>query len=181
MRAHPAANEEPEDIEQARYRSPATCTSRDGLPDPNCTPGAVIEGEGEDEEMVCSSSFKTRSARDSGTSREQKQGLYRRYGIPHPRHNSGSTQVCEIDHLVPLELAGADTMENLWPECSPGYEGWEGPGFKDKDSFENWLWNQVCVQRSMTLADAQQAIATNWRRHWERAGSPTCRNRRRCE
>jgi hypothetical protein len=56
-------------------------------------------------------------------------------------------------------------MENLWPDCSPGYEGWEGPGVSDKDDFENWLWNQVCVQRSMSLADAQEEIATNWRRN----------------
>jgi hypothetical protein len=30
-----------------------------------------------------------------------------------PHGNSGSNQVCELDHLVPLELGGADGLGNI--------------------------------------------------------------------
>jgi hypothetical protein len=94
------------------------------------------------------------------------------YGIVHPTTNTGANQVCEIDHLVAIELGGDDTMANLWPECSPGYSDWQGFGFTDKDNFENWLWNQVCVQRTMTLEVAQTEIARNWVKLWDAAGRP---------
>ena len=89
--------------------------------------------------------------------------------------------MCEIDHLVPLELGGADTMANLWPECSPGYEHWQGPGFRDKDGFENYLWFHVCIDQDVSLKDAQIEISTNWRKYWELAGKPECRNRQNCD
>ena len=89
--------------------------------------------------------------------------------------------MCEIDHLVALELGGADTIANLWPECSPGYQTWQGPGFHDKDGFENYLWFHVCINKDVTLSEAQIEIATNWRRYWELAGKPACGNRVKCE
>jgi hypothetical protein len=102
------------------------------------------------------------------------------YGVAHPQNNAGSHQLCEIDHLVALELGGDDTMANLWPECSPGYEEWQGSGFRDKDSFENWLWNQVCVRKTMALEVAQFEIASDWFKFWDAAGRPVCRNRLKC-
>lgn len=80
--------------------------------------------------------FETTSVRNKTTTQSEKNKVYLMYGIPHPAHNTGSTQACEIDHLVSLELGGADTIPNLWPECSPGYANWQGPGFRDKDGFE---------------------------------------------
>jgi hypothetical protein len=103
------------------------------------------------------------------------------YAIAHPPNNTGLGQVCEIDHLVALELGGADTMANLWPECSAGYDGWQGPGFRDKDSFENYLWYHVCVDQDVSLEEAQTEIATNWLKYWEAAGKPECRNRANCK
>jgi hypothetical protein len=79
------------------------------------------------------------------------------------------------------QLGGADTMANLWPECSTGYQGWQGPGFRDKDGFENYLWYHVCVNRDLSLDEAQRRIATNWRKYWEVAGKPRCRNRADCK
>jgi hypothetical protein len=93
------------------------------------------------------------------------------YGVPHPANNRGASQVCEIDHLVSLELGGADTMANLWPQCSMGYEGWQGPGFRDKDRFENYLHRQVCSGR-LPLAEAQFQIASDWYHYWQEAGRP---------
>ena len=154
------------------------CRSKNGLPDPDCTPGDVRT---ETADQICSSTFRTGSVRNKTTSQSKKNQVYPMYDITHPEHNVGNNQVCEIDHLVPLELGGADTMANLWPQCSPGYQNWQGPGFRDKDGFENYLWFHVCVNQDMTLKEAQIAIATNWRRYWELAGTPDCRNRSKCE
>jgi hypothetical protein len=155
------------------------CGSVNGLPDPECTPGDILKDE--TTEMICSSEFHTKFVRGSKTTQSEKNKVYGMYGIPHPANNTGSTQVCEIDHLVSLELGGADTIPNLWPECSPGYAGWQGPGFRDKDGFENYLWFHVCVNQDLSLQDAQIQIATNWRKYWELAGKPECRNRIKCE
>lgn len=156
----------------------ANCVAHAGLPDVACTPGAIIPANIAD--VVCDKSFKTGTVRDSKTTRAQKQHVYNMYDLPHPPHNVGRNQVCEIDHLVSIELGGDDTIANLWPECSPGYQHWSGAGFREKDHFENWLWNQVCVQNTMPLKTAQIEIATNWFQYWDGAGRPTCPNRQRC-
>jgi 5-methylcytosine-specific restriction endonuclease McrA len=156
----------------------AGCKNTKGLPDAACTPGDILKST---EAQVCSSDFHTGTVRDKTTSAAQKSKVYPMYDIDHPEHNTGSNQVCEIDHLVALELGGADTMANLWPQCSPGYENWQGPSFRDKDGFENYLWFHVCINRDITLKDAQIEIATDWRKYWELAGKPDCHNREKCE
>jgi hypothetical protein len=155
------------------------CKSTNGLPDAACTPGDIIPTE--TEALVCSPDFHTGTVRDHTTTAAQKNHVYPMYGVTHPSNNTGNTQMCEIDHLVALQLGGADTMANLWPECSPGYENWQGPGFRDKDGFENYLWFHVCKNQDIALKDAQIEIATNWRHFWELAGKPECRNRQSCE
>jgi hypothetical protein len=154
------------------------CETIDGLPDSRCTPGDIVPSETSD--VLCSNSFHTGALRDKTTTRTQKNRVYAMYGIAHPPNNIGSGQVCEIDHLIALELGGADTMANLWPECSAGYGGWQGPGFRDKDGFENYLWYHLCVDQDISLGEAQRQIATNWRKFWEIAGKPECRNRAHC-
>jgi hypothetical protein len=64
----------------------------------------------------------------------------------------------ELDHLISLELGGAPAdVANLWPEP------WNGDGnAHQKDAVENYLHQRVC-RGTMQLADAQRAIATNWR------------------
>lgn len=186
----PAASVIASNPSEADYAVPSTrawgkttkntgCQSANGLPDAACTPGDILPDE--DEKVVCSAGFHTSSIRNHATSQAQKNGVYPAYGIPHPARNTGSTQVCEIDHLVSLELGGADTIANLWPECSPGYANWQGPGFRDKDGFENYLWFHVCVNQDISLKTAQIEIASNWRTFWELAGKPECRNRNKCE
>ena len=155
------------------------CHSADGLPDAACTPGDILPEE--DEAVVCSADFRTGSVRDQTTSRTQKRAVYPAYGTPYPQNNRGATQVCEIDHLVALQLGGADTIANLWPECSEGYANWQGPGFRDKDGFENYLWFHVCKKQDLSLRDAQLQIASDWRKYWEQAGKPECRNRNNCK
>lgn len=59
----------------------------------------------------------------------------------------------EVDHLVPVELDGADTKANLWPE----------PGLHNaKDRLENRLHELVCAGQ-LSLAAAQRATVTDWR------------------
>jgi len=87
--------------------------------------------------------------------------MYRRYGIQHPRGNSGQNQTCELDHLAPLEMGGADTIENIWPQCGPADNTLRQRNFKQKDVVENYLTAQV-KNGKMDLADAQKRIARDW-------------------
>ncbi len=41
------------------------------------------------------------------------------YNVRHPSNNTGASQTYELDHLVSLEIGGADTLENIWPQCGP--------------------------------------------------------------
>lgn len=63
----------------------------------------------------------------------------------------------EVDHLIPLELGGDNTITNLWPEPADPQ-----PGFHQKDVLENRMHKLVCVTKSLPLVQAQQEIATNW-------------------
>ena len=145
------------------------CRISGSLPDPGCTPGDIIPKN--TKEVLCDPAFRTSAVRDSSTSPAEKRTVYEIYGIPHPLSNRGSDQVCEIDHLVPLELGGADTKPNLWPQCSTGYSNWEGASFREKDKFENYLHRQVCFG-DLQLSEAQFEIATNWFKYWVAAGRP---------
>jgi hypothetical protein len=155
------------------------CKAKNGLPDPDCTPGDTIKEN--TKALICSAEFRTGTVRNTVTSPAQKNKTYPMYAISHPSNNTGRAQVCEIDHLVPLQLGGADTIANLWPECSPRYANWQGPSFREKDGFENYLWFHVCINEDTTLEDAQLEISTNWRKYWELAGKPECRNRQDCD
>lgn len=59
----------------------------------------------------------------------------------------------EIDHEISLELGGANTVKNLWPQ--PILEA------KVKDKDENRLHHAVCSGK-MSLADAQKEILAKW-------------------
>jgi hypothetical protein len=77
---------------------------------------------------------------------------------------SGSTKT-ELDHLVPLELAGASDTRNLWPEPDQGSPSQFDPqdrfGLNAKDGVENRLHTAVCAGQ-VSLGAAQQAIASDW-------------------
>ena len=66
-----------------------------------------------------------------------------------------------MDHLVPLELGGADGLGNIWPECGPDATVLENRFFKTKDRVENYLAREVRAGR-MSLGDAQRGIASDW-------------------
>ena len=68
------------------------------------------------------------------------------------------SQQSELDHLISIELGGANDAANLWPEL--------GPIPNPKDTVENALHAWVCAaagaEAEARLHDAQVAIAADW-------------------
>jgi hypothetical protein len=114
-------------------------------PNPRLTPGAVLTT---DVSLICAPGY-TKTVRH--TSGELKHAIYREYAIDPNRGHY------EIDHLIPLEVGGADVRENLWPE-SWDTQPWNA---HTKDRLENFLHEQVCAGR-MRIEDAQREIAADW-------------------
>jgi hypothetical protein len=112
--------------------------------------------------------FTTRCLRDTATTEEEKESTYGWYNLKHPSDNSGENQTCELDHLISLELGGADTLDNIWPQCGPSGASLQKRFFKMKDIVENFLAMQVRADR-MGLIDAQRGIATDWTQYLEEA------------
>ena len=76
-----------------------------------------------------------------------------KYDVAYPAYGEPDKTKTELDHLVSLELGGANDAANLWPEYPPT------PNPKDK--VENALHAAVCDGR-VRLTAAQNAIAANW-------------------
>ena len=116
------------------------------LPDHACTPGAIFKGV--TRSKICRYGY-TRTVRFVTYSNKTR--VYHEYGIY--SHRRGQY---EVDHLVPLEVGGSNSIANLWPELAE-----PSPGFHEKDQVENYLHDQVC-SGAISLRQAQQEIATNW-------------------
>jgi hypothetical protein len=135
------------------------------LPNPQISPGAIRSDATETE--VCTDS--TKEFRH--TSKKMKDDVYAAYFVmPHSgicadvyRTTKTGKQVkesCEVDHIISLELGGADDEKNLFPQP---YDPPNGvPGAHAKDAVENWLHRQVCVTHTMSLQEAQKEISTDW-------------------
>jgi hypothetical protein len=119
-----------------------------------------------------------------------KAEVYAEYGIL-----AGDRGLYRIDHLVPLELDGSNSIRNLWPQpvqASRAKDKLEnavsGPRSSSKprsagqavthasvtnikDVLENRLHRLVC-QGKVPLAEAQIAIARNWIAAYERWVGP---------
>lgn len=138
------------------------------IPDPNCTPGAVNPTL--TLAVLADPKFRTGCVRDNATTAQQKATTYLAYGIPHPANNRGTTQLCELDHLISLELGGADTIDNIWPQCGPDMVAARERYFKQKDAVENYLAGEVCTG-AMDLTEAQKGIAADWTQYLAAARS----------
>jgi hypothetical protein len=147
------------------------------IPDPRCTPGGIDPSVTAD--VLRNRAWRTGCIRNCETSEAEKHITYRWYGIRVRRRNYGETQVCELDHLVPLELGGADGLGNIWPECGPSAVALDERYFKIKDRVENYLADEVKSGR-MTLAGAQRGIATDWTQYLD-AANRYCAAGRRCD
>jgi hypothetical protein len=108
----------------------------DMLPDPKLTPGKVA-----------------RNGKDrNGVTEEMERKVFDRYRIPWRRRAE-----FKIDHLIPIELGGADTIDNLWPQSLR---------IKPYNAQRKELLTERLLARiasgEMTLTQAQQEIREDW-------------------
>ena len=101
-----------------------TCYIDGGLPDHGCTPG-----EATDATLAQICNRKTKTVRH--VSEKTKLLVAQLYGTP-------EGELVEVDHLVPLELGGANSLINLWPQPAE-----PRPGYHEKDELENRLHKLV--------------------------------------
>jgi hypothetical protein len=83
------------------------------------------------------------------------------YGYPATATALASQHAYVLDYLVPYDLGGAATQDNLWPAAI------KGTGFTQKTQTDDILHQLVC-RRSITLAQAQQALEADWYAAWLR-------------
>lgn len=106
------------------------------VPNPKLTPGKVAESD-----------------KDRGgvtTAMEQK--VFARYRLPWSRRPQ-----FKIDHLIPRELGGADSLENLWPQSIRA----RPYGTDRKELLTEVLLARI-AKGQITLAQAQDQISKDW-------------------
>jgi len=121
------------------------------LPDPVCSPGERDPRVTQDniQQTICVSGY-TKTVRNVPES--LKNYIYSEYGIKNRAPGS-----YEIDHIISLQLGGANSARNLFPEAYNIPQG-----ARIKDVVESRLKRMVCKGK-MTLAEAQRIISTDWR------------------
>jgi hypothetical protein len=126
------------------------CRTRDHgmLPDPSCTPGAIDSAV--TQANIGSTICRTGYAGSVRPPESQTEAF--KWHVAEPAYGQHDISG-ELDHLVSLELGGANDARNLWVEA--------GPIPNPKDAVEDALHRAVCDGR-ITLRAAQQEIAGNW-------------------
>jgi hypothetical protein len=81
-----------------------------------------------------------------------KQQVFESYGLDYAK----DSVAYEIDHLIPLELGGTNSIKNLWPQNKT-----TKPGFNEKNLLEKRLREKVCAG-SLSIQKAQQQITSDW-------------------
>ena len=115
----------------------------------------VRTGEPISRDMLCADRYTTciRDVTDG-----EKKRVYQRYGLSNNRAGYCSgPEGCEVDHLISLEIGGANDINNLWPQPYQGTT-WNA---RVKDDLEKELQKMVCAGR-ISLEQAQKEIATDW-------------------
>ena len=144
------------------------------FPDPTLHPGAINTNL--DMTQLCAAGFSTKTIRPPVAYTDRLKALELGAGgtIIAPSGTTynvvgeqlpGVISDYELDHLISLEIGGnPEDPKNLW------MEPWErkgahlaaaGQGAESKDVVENRLHREICAG-TLTLADAQTEIATNW-------------------
>jgi hypothetical protein len=124
-------------------------TRRNGLlPDRSCTPGAIDPAvtQATIGSTICRSGY-TDTVRPPESQTEAF-----KFDVAEPAYGQHDVHG-ELDHLVPLELGGANDAANLWVEA--------GSIPNPKDRVENALNDAVCAGH-MPLRAAQRKIARDW-------------------
>jgi len=128
-------------------------------PDPACTPGAINPGV--TEEILRDSQFRENCSANRRITASEKEQTFTWYAIAPPKNNTASNQTCALDYLIPLELGGADSLENIWPLCGPPGAPLTHRYFREKILVNHYLVAEV-RSGGMDLADAQDGIVTDW-------------------
>jgi hypothetical protein len=106
------------------------------IPNAKLTPGRVAVSE-KDRQGVTLAMEKT---------------VFRRYHLPWERRAE-----FRIDHLIPVELGGADTIDNLWPQKIRAR-----PYGPDRKKLLTEIFLEKIRSGKMTLAQAQEEIRRDW-------------------
>jgi hypothetical protein len=87
-----------------------------------------------------------------GVTLKMEHRVFARYHLPWSRRAE-----FKLDHLIPLELGGADTINNLWPQ---------NIGTRPYSAERKELLTEALLARvragQMTLAQAQEEIRRDW-------------------
>lgn len=106
------------------------------LPDRKLTPGKVA-----------------RTGKDrNGVTNEMARMVFRQYQIPWRRRPE-----FKVDHLIPIELGGADSIDNLWPQSLSV----RPYGVARKELLTIRLLVLIAAGK-ITLAKAQEEISEDW-------------------
>lgn len=121
---------------------------RTALPDRHCSPGAYYARL--TKSVICAAGFRTGSIRN--VPQTEKFSVEREYGMAAAYYGYS----IEIDHIVPLELGGSNSIANLFPERGSG-----AATYHLKDAAENRAKTWVCEGR-LSLKAARLGFATDW-------------------
>lgn len=137
------------------------CEIRDGLPDPQCSPGATDPRVTQENihSTICVPGYSKSVRPPVAVTNKMKRQVMQEYGL-----EGQDPRLYEGDHDVSIELGGCpgpddgcDFHANFWPEP------WTGPdNAHDKDYTENALHRAVCADK-LPLGEAQKRIATDWK------------------
>jgi hypothetical protein len=127
------------------------------LPDRRLTPGVVRHDL--TLQKICSTKWGKDARHVTATMKRQAFASYGLSGNSDPRCvRDKKGRRCEIDHLISRELGGADEIKNLWPQPY-GTQPWNAAR---KDRLENRLHQEVCIKKTITLAQARNGIGRDW-------------------
>jgi hypothetical protein len=87
-----------------------------------------------------------------GVTLAMEKKVFSRYRLPWSRRAE-----FKIDHLIPVELGGADTVDNLWPQNLSA----KPYGTERKELLTEVLLARIRAGQ-MTLAQAQEQISRDW-------------------
>jgi hypothetical protein len=106
------------------------------VPNPKLTPGRVARTDKE----------------RAGVTAAMEQRVFARYHLPWSRRAQ-----FKIDHLIPRELGGADTIDNLWPQSIR-----VRPYGADRKELLTEVLLERIAKGQITLAQAQEEIRRDW-------------------
>jgi len=122
------------------------------VPDPAVTPGEALPVTSVD---VCSPGYQPDTTEPSVP---KLLNLYEAYGLAYFHDGyCNNLDGCQLDHLISLNLGGANTLGNLWPQPVTGE--WNAA---KKDRLEQRLHQMVC-NGELTITEAQLALTSDWR------------------